>query len=161
MHTLDLAKRLLDYGFYAPTIYFPLVVPGAIMIEPTETESKQTIDEFIAAIETIVTEARDTPDLVKEAPHGTFIGRLDETRAARRPILRWQARANERSRVPSSWRGGSNGQMRGAKIERRRSELRRQPSAEHRSDEAVSAAAHSSATLRRLSMRPGAPPAPG
>ena len=91
VHTLDLAKRLLDYGFYAPTIYFPLVVPGAIMIEPTETESKQTIDEFIAAIETIVSEARDTPDLVKQAPHDTFIGRLDETRAARRPILRWQA----------------------------------------------------------------------
>jgi len=90
VHTLDLAKRLLDYGFYAPTIYFPLVVPGAIMIEPTETESKQTLDEFIGAIENIVGEARDTPDVVKEAPHNTFIGRLDETRAARRPVLRWR-----------------------------------------------------------------------
>jgi glycine dehydrogenase subunit 2 len=93
VHTLDLAKRLLDYGFYAPTIYFPLVVPGAIMIEPTETESKQTLDEFVAAIEAIVAEARETPDLVKEAPHATFVGRLDETRAARRPVLRWQPAA--------------------------------------------------------------------
>ncbi len=90
VHTLDIAKRLLDYGFFAPTIYFPLVVPGAIMIEPTETESKQTLDEFVAAVEAIVAEARATPDLVKEAPHATFVGRLDETRAARRPVLRWQ-----------------------------------------------------------------------
>lgn len=90
VHTLDLAKRLLDYGFFAPTIYFPLVVPGAIMVEPTETESKQTLDEFIAAVETIVAEARDTPALVKDAPHGTFVGRLDETKAARRPVLRWR-----------------------------------------------------------------------
>ena len=90
MHTLDFAKRLLDYGFYAPTIYFPLVVPGAIMVEPTETESKQTLDEFIAAVIAIVAEARDTPELVKEAPHATFVGRLDETRAARRPVLRWR-----------------------------------------------------------------------
>ncbi|MCC6848481.1 MAG: aminomethyl-transferring glycine dehydrogenase subunit GcvPB [Deltaproteobacteria bacterium] len=89
-HTLDLAKRLLDYGFFAPTIYFPLVVPGAIMIEPTETESKQTLDEFIAAVRAIVAEARETPELVKEAPHATFVGRLDETRAARRPVLRWK-----------------------------------------------------------------------
>jgi glycine dehydrogenase subunit 2 len=89
VHTLDFAKRLLDYGFFAPTIYFPLVVPGAIMIEPTETESKQTLDEFIAAVEAIVTEARETPDMVREAPHATFVGRLDETRAARHPILRW------------------------------------------------------------------------
>jgi glycine dehydrogenase subunit 2 len=90
VHTLDLAKRLLDYGFFAPTIYFPLVVPGAIMVEPTETESKQTLDEFIAAVRAIVTEARETPDIVKEAPHATFVGRLDETRAARRPVLRWR-----------------------------------------------------------------------
>jgi len=90
VHTLDLAKRLLDYGFFAPTIYFPLVVPGAIMVEPTETESKQTLDEFIAAVRAIVAEARETPELVKEAPHATFVGRLDETRAARRPVLRWK-----------------------------------------------------------------------
>jgi glycine dehydrogenase subunit 2 len=89
VHTLDVAKRLLDYGFFAPTIYFPLVVPGALMIEPTETESKQTLDEFIAALEAIATEARRDPEMVKAAPHSTFVGRLDETRAARRPILRW------------------------------------------------------------------------
>jgi glycine dehydrogenase subunit 2 len=95
VHTLDLAKRLLDYGFFAPTIYFPLVVPGAIMVEPTETESKQTLDEFIAAVRAIVTEARETPEVVKEAPHATFVGRLDETRAARRPVLRWRPPATE------------------------------------------------------------------
>jgi glycine dehydrogenase subunit 2 len=90
VHTLDIAKRLLDYGFFAPTIYFPLVVPGAIMVEPTETESKQTLDEFVAAVEAIVAEARRDPEIVKGAPHGTFVGRLDETRAARRPVLRWR-----------------------------------------------------------------------
>ncbi len=89
VHTLDVAKRLLDYGFYAPTIYFPLVVAGAIMIEPTETESKETLDEFVAALETIAAEARRDPEMVKGAPHATFVGRLDETRAARRPVLRW------------------------------------------------------------------------
>jgi glycine dehydrogenase subunit 2 len=95
VHTLDIAKRLLDYGFFAPTIYFPLVVPGAIMVEPTETESKQTLDEFIAAVRAIVTEAKETPDVVKEAPHATFVGRLDETRAARRPVLRWRPPTTE------------------------------------------------------------------
>jgi len=88
VHTLDVAKRLLDYGFYAPTIYFPLVVPGAIMIEPTETESKETLDEFVAALEAIAAEARSDPEMVKNAPHATFVARLDETRAARRPVLR-------------------------------------------------------------------------
>jgi glycine dehydrogenase subunit 2 len=87
--TLDIAKRLLDYGFYAPTIYFPLVVSGAIMIEPTETESKETLDEFIAAMLTIAREARENPDLVRNAPTLTPVGRLDEARAARRPVLRW------------------------------------------------------------------------
>jgi glycine cleavage system P protein (glycine dehydrogenase) subunit 2 len=94
VHTLDIAKRLLDYGFFAPTIYFPLVVPGAIMVEPTETESKQTLDEFVAAVAAIVAEARAEPAVVKGAPHSTFVGRLDETRAARRPILRWRPPAN-------------------------------------------------------------------
>ncbi len=89
VHTLDVAKRLLDYGFFAPTIYFPLVVPGALMVEPTETESKETLDEFIAALEAIAAEAHRDPEVVKAAPHATFVGRLDETRAARRPILRW------------------------------------------------------------------------
>ena len=87
--TLDIAKRLLDYGFYAPTIYFPLVVAGAIMIEPTETESKETLDEFIAAMLRIAQEARSDPALLHNAPTQTPVGRLDEARAARRPVLRW------------------------------------------------------------------------
>ena len=90
VHTLDVAKRLLDYGFYAPTIYFPLVVRGALMIEPTETETKQTLDEFVAALVAIAEEARTDPARVREAPHRTRVGRLDETRAARRPVLRWR-----------------------------------------------------------------------
>ncbi len=90
--TLDIAKRLLDYGFYAPTIYFPLVVSGAIMIEPTETESKETLDQFIDAMIEIAREARETPDVVRNAPTHTPVGRLDEARAARRPVLRWTPR---------------------------------------------------------------------
>jgi glycine dehydrogenase subunit 2 len=91
VHTLDVAKRLLDYGFYAPTIYFPLVVKGALMIEPTETESKETLDEFADAMLRIADEARTDPELVREAPHHAKVARLDETRAARRPVLRWRA----------------------------------------------------------------------
>jgi glycine dehydrogenase subunit 2 len=72
-----------------------LVVPGAIMIEPTETESRQTLDDFIGALERIVLEARQTPEIVKAAPHSTFVGRLDETRAARRPVLRWKKASAE------------------------------------------------------------------
>jgi glycine dehydrogenase subunit 2 len=87
--TLDIAKRLLDYGFYAPTIYFPLVVSGAIMIEPTETESKETLDEFIDAMLRIAQEARENPDMVRNAPTRTPVSRLDEARAARHPVLRW------------------------------------------------------------------------
>jgi glycine dehydrogenase subunit 2 len=90
VQTLDVAKRLLDYGFYAPTIYFPLVVKGALMIEPTETESRATLDEFIAAMLAIAEEARTDPQTVRTAPHRTKLGRLDETRAARRPVLRWR-----------------------------------------------------------------------
>lgn len=89
--TLDLAKRLIDYGFHPPTVYFPLVVRGALMVEPTETETKQTLDAFIAAIEAIKQEAVDDPELVKNAPHLTQVGRLDEARAARKPMLRWRA----------------------------------------------------------------------
>jgi glycine dehydrogenase subunit 2 len=88
--TLDVAKRLLDYGFYAPTIYFPLVVKGALMIEPTETESKETLDTFAEAMIAIAREAADDPARVREAPHDTWFGRLDETRAARHPVLRWR-----------------------------------------------------------------------
>jgi glycine dehydrogenase subunit 2 len=88
--TRDMAKRMLDYGFHAPTIYFPLIVEEAIMIEPTETESKQTLDEFVEAMRAIDREAAEQPDLVHEAPHATPVRRLDEVRAARQPNLRWR-----------------------------------------------------------------------
>ena len=90
VHTLDIAKRLIDYGFHPMTVYFPLIVPGAIMIEPTESEGREEIDLFIDALKSIAREARETPELVKMAPHNTRIGRLDEATAARRPILRWK-----------------------------------------------------------------------
>ncbi|NVM56671.1 MAG: aminomethyl-transferring glycine dehydrogenase subunit GcvPB, partial [Desulfobacterales bacterium] len=85
--TLDMAKRLMDYGFHPPTVYFPLVVHGAIMIEPTETESKADIDQFIEAFKSIVEEARENPDLLHEAPERCKVRRLDEVAAARRPCL--------------------------------------------------------------------------
>jgi glycine dehydrogenase subunit 2 len=88
--TLDVAKRLVDYGYHPPTVYFPLVVPGAIMIEPTESESREGLDRFAAAMNHIAGEARRDPELVRTAPHRTRHGRLDETRAARRPVLRWR-----------------------------------------------------------------------
>ncbi len=88
--TRNIAKRILDYGFHAPTVYFPLIVEEAIMIEPTETESLQTLDEFIEAMIAIDREARETPDLVKSAPHTTSVKRLDEVHAARQPDLRWR-----------------------------------------------------------------------
>ena len=90
--TRDMAKRVLDYGFHAPTIYFPLIVEEAIMIEPTETESKRTMDEFVDAMLTIDRETQDNPDLVRSAPHTTPVKRLDEVRAARQPDLRWKTR---------------------------------------------------------------------
>ncbi len=89
--TLDIAKRLLDYGYHPPTIYFPLVVSGALMIEPTETETLETLDGFIEAMVAIAQEAKDDPELVKNAPHTTPVKRLDEARAARKPILRWES----------------------------------------------------------------------
>ncbi len=88
--TLDIAKRLLDYGYHPPTIYFPLVVSGALMIEPTETETPETLDGFIDAMRAIAEEARVDPELVMQAPHSTPVRRLDEARAARKPVLRWQ-----------------------------------------------------------------------
>jgi len=88
--TLDIAKRLLDYGCHPPTIYFPLVVHGALMIEPTETETPETLDEFVEAMIAIAQEARENPQLVKTAPHTTPVSRLDEARAARKPTLRWE-----------------------------------------------------------------------
>jgi glycine dehydrogenase subunit 2 len=88
--TLDIAKRLLDYGFHPPTIYFPLVVSGALMIEPTETETPETLDAFVDAMLSIAQEAKENPDIVKTAPHSTPVSRLDEARAARKPVLRWE-----------------------------------------------------------------------
>ncbi len=87
IHTLDIAKRLMDYGFHPPTIYFPLIVPEAMMIEPTETESKRTLDNFVDALTAIAEEARIDPELLQTAPHDTPVRRLDEVRAARSPIL--------------------------------------------------------------------------
>jgi glycine dehydrogenase subunit 2 len=87
--TLDIAKRLLDFGVHPPTIYFPLVVHGPLMIEPTETESRETLESFIATMEQIYAEAIEHPETVKEAPHALKLRRIDEVTAARRPILRW------------------------------------------------------------------------
>jgi glycine dehydrogenase subunit 2 len=89
-HALDIAKRLMDLGHaHPPTIYFPLIVPEALMIEPTETESKETLDQFVADLTQIAGEARTNPELLHSAPHNTPVGRLDEVRAARQPVLRW------------------------------------------------------------------------
>jgi glycine dehydrogenase subunit 2 len=90
VRTLDIAKRLLDFGYHPPTIYFPLNVEECIMIEPTETESKETLDHFIEAMIQIAKEAEENPEIVQEAPHTTVVSRLDETLAARKPILRYQ-----------------------------------------------------------------------
>ena len=86
---LEIAKRLLDYGFHAPTMYFPLIVPECLMIEPTESETQETIDDFVAALKQINAEIDEDPDLVRDAPHTTPVARLDEAQAARRPNLRW------------------------------------------------------------------------
>jgi glycine dehydrogenase subunit 2 len=88
----DIAKRLLDYGFHPPTIYFPLTVKEALMIEPTETESKETLDRFAWALKKIAYELREKPDFVRKSPHTKSIGRLDEVSAARKPNLRWKAK---------------------------------------------------------------------
>jgi glycine dehydrogenase subunit 2 len=88
--TLDIAKRLLDYGFHPFTIYFPLIVHGAMMIEPTESESKETLDEFVTVMQTILREAGENPELLRQAPTTTPVRRLDETLAARKPVLRWR-----------------------------------------------------------------------
>jgi glycine cleavage system P protein (glycine dehydrogenase) subunit 2 len=90
VHTLDIAKRLIDYGFHPMTIYFPLIVQGAMLIEPTESVGRQELDQFIDAMRSIAREAVEDPDLVLNAPHSTRIGRLDEAAAARKPVLRWK-----------------------------------------------------------------------
>jgi glycine dehydrogenase subunit 2 len=88
--TLDIAKRLLDFGLHAPTVYFPLIVPEALMIEPTETESKESLDEFISAMIQIAKEVEGNPEVVTSAPHNTPVSRLDEVKAARDLNLRWK-----------------------------------------------------------------------
>ena len=88
---LDISKRMIDYGVHPPTMYFPLIVEEALMVEPTETESKETLDTFIAVMESIAREVKETPEVLHEAPHFTPVGRLDEARAARQPDLRWHA----------------------------------------------------------------------
>ena len=88
VHTMDVAKRLIDYGFHPPTVYFPLIVKEALMIEPTESESRETLEAFAGALLAIAKEAAETPDLVKGAPHTTPVRRLDEVKAAREPVLK-------------------------------------------------------------------------
>jgi len=90
VHTLDIAKRLIDYGFHPMTIYFPLIVQGAMLIEPTESIGRQELQQFIDAMRAIAREAEEDPELVLNAPYTTRIGRLDEAAAARRPVLRWK-----------------------------------------------------------------------
>jgi glycine dehydrogenase subunit 2 len=81
---------LIDFGLHPPTMSFPLIVPGALMIEPTETESRRDLDQFIASMKKIAQEAAETPEVVKAAPHSSYVLRLDETAAARQPVLRWE-----------------------------------------------------------------------
>ncbi len=88
--TMDIAKRLMDYGFHPPTVYFPLVVAGSLMIEPTETESRETLDQFCDAMIAIAKECEENPSLVKSAPHLTHLGRLDEVKAVKEPRLTWK-----------------------------------------------------------------------
>jgi len=95
VHTLDIAKRLIDYGFHPMTIYFPLIVSGAMLIEPTESVGHQELDQFIDAMRSIAKEAAEDPELVLNAPHSTRIGRLDEAAAARKPVLRWKPKLAE------------------------------------------------------------------
>jgi hypothetical protein len=110
---------LLDYGYHPPTIYFPLVVSGALMIEPTETETPGTLDGFIDAMLAIAQEAKDDPELVQSAPHSTPVGRLDEARAARKPVLRWEPGSSGGSPSPGySRRPRSSGNPFRAKAKR-------------------------------------------
>ena len=90
MRTLDIAKRLIDFKYHPPTIYFPMIVHEAMMFEPTETESKSRLDALAEAMKQIAREAETTPELVQGAPHNTVIGRPDETKAARNPVLSYK-----------------------------------------------------------------------
>jgi glycine dehydrogenase subunit 2 len=100
IRTLDVAKRLIDYGFHPPTIYFPLTVEEALLIEPTETESLETLDSFVEALRCIVAEAYSDPELLHSAPHDSPVRRLDETTAARQPNLRWKAMTGSQTPCP-------------------------------------------------------------
>jgi glycine dehydrogenase subunit 2 len=91
----DIAKRLIDYGFYPPTMSFPLIVQGAIMVEPTETESREELDLFIDAMKSIDAEAAEDPEILRHAPHTTKVGRLNEVEAARKPVLRWRPKPED------------------------------------------------------------------
>lgn len=104
--TLDVAKRLLDFGVHAPTVYFPLIVDEALMIEPTETETLDRLDHFAAAMERIADEAAANPQTLLDAPHTTPVGRLDEARAARELKLHWASSGAARpAAAPASARG--------------------------------------------------------
>ena len=105
IRTLDIAKRLIDYGMHPPTVYFPLIVDEALMIEPTETESKETLDTFIAAMKAIAEEARTDPEMVHTAPHTTEHTRLDEVKAAREPNLRWRPPSDTQEDKPMAKAG--------------------------------------------------------
>jgi glycine dehydrogenase subunit 2 len=94
IRALDIAKRLLDYGVHSPTVYFPLIIKECMLIEPTESESKRTLDLFTEIMQKIVQEIQETPELVKQAPHCQPVSRLDEVRAAKNPILKHQTNKN-------------------------------------------------------------------
>jgi glycine dehydrogenase subunit 2 len=100
VRTLDLAKRLIDYGYHPPTVYFPLTVEEALLIEPTETESVETLDAFVAALRQIVDEAHTDPELLHSAPHDSPVRRLDETSAARQPNLSWRVMTGSQTPCP-------------------------------------------------------------
>jgi len=95
--TMDVAKRLLDYGYHAPTIYFPLLFHESLMIEPTENESKETLDAFIDVMRKIAEEAISDPEAVKTAPHNTPTGRADDVLAAKQPVLTWRQMCEEKT----------------------------------------------------------------
>jgi glycine dehydrogenase subunit 2 len=100
VRTLDIAKRLIDHGFHPPTIYFPLTIDEGMLIEPTETESVETIDAFAEALIAIASEAEQDPETVRSAPHSAPVRRLDEATAARQPNLRWRAMAGAETPCP-------------------------------------------------------------
>ena len=91
-NTMDIAKRMLDYGYHPPTVYFPLIIREAMMIEPTETESLETLDQFIDVMKTIAKEGKENPELLTSAPHNTIVIRVDDARAVKKPILTWKNR---------------------------------------------------------------------